>query len=328
MPAPSSSLATLRPDLSGSMMEFDLAADRQGFIGLRVAPVFEVQQASGNWGKIPIEQLLQTRDTERAPGSGYSRGKFTFQPSTFATREQGSEEPVDDNEAKLYANYFDAEMVSAERARDVVLRNQEIRVSNLIFNSGTWTGASLTTGVTNEWDDATAATPIVDVEAAVRKVWNNSGVWPNSLIITRTVFRNLRNCDEIIERIASSGAGSATKPTDITTTMLAQCFDLENIIVAGSSKNTAKVGQAATLAEIWSNEYAMVCYINPRASTDIKAPTIARTWHWGEDGSEIGGLMESYRDETIRGDVIRCRHQTGEEVIYTELGHLLSNITT
>ena len=328
MPSPSSSLATLRPDLAGSMMEFDLQADRNGFVGLRVAPVFEVQKASGNYGKIPVEQLLQYRDTERAPGSGYNRGKFTFLPATFATKEHGAEEPVDDNEATMYRDYFDVELVAALRARDAVLRNHEQRVADLLFNPTTYTGGSLTTGITDEWDDYTNAIPITDVENACRKVWSNSGMWPNSLIINRHVFRNLRLCTQIKNAITSSGAGTPAKASDITIEMLKAVFDLENIIVAGGAKNTANEGANAAFGKIWSDEYAMVCYIDPMASVDHKRPTIARTWHWGEDGSTIGAAIETYRDETVRGDVVRARMQTGEEIVYTELGHLLSNVTT
>jgi len=325
MPAPSSSLATLRPDLGGSMEEFDLAVNRAGFIGTRVAPIFNVARASGNYGKIPIEQLLQSPDTERAPGSGYNRGKFTFEPMTFATREHGIEEPIDDNEAAIYADYFDAEMVAAQRARHGLLLGLETRISSLIFNSTTWTGSSLFTNVGTEWSTAASATPITDVEAAIRKVYTNSGIWPNAIVMTRLVFRNLRNCAQIIDRIEASGAGSAAKPSDITPSMIAQCFDLDEVIIGGSTKNTANPGQTASLAPIWDDEYVMVCHIDQ--SNDIRRPTLARTWHYTGDGSSEEGTMETYRDETIRGDVVRCRMQTGEAVVYTELGHLLGNIT-
>ena len=42
----------------------------------------------------------------------------------------------------------------------------------------------------------------------------------------------------------------------------------------------------------------------------------------------IGGTVETYRDETIRGDVVRVRHDTDERIIYTELGHLLTSIAS
>src|SRR3712207_2374601 len=101
MPSPSSSLATFRPDLAASFEEFPLEMDQQGFIALRVLPVIETKKSSGTFGRIPLEQLLQNRDTLRAPGSGYNRGKFTFEPDSFATIERGVEEVVDDREAEM-----------------------------------------------------------------------------------------------------------------------------------------------------------------------------------------------------------------------------------
>src|SRR5690606_12564624 len=160
------------------------------------------------------------------------------------------------------------------------------------------TFASHTTGVSNEWHDPTNATPIDDVEAAVQSVWSASGLWPNAMIINRLVFRNLRNCDQIIDRIACSGAASPTKPTDITAQLLAQVFGLERIIVAGTAKNAENEGQAASIAPIWSNEYAMICRV--AETNDFQEPCIGRTFHWGEDGSEVGGTVETYRDETVR----------------------------
>ena len=325
MPSPTSSLATQRPDLA-TFLEFDLESEDQGFIAADVFPVIDVQSASGNFGKIPLEQLLQQRETRRSPGSGYSRSQWTFTPATYATYEHGAEEPVDDNEAQMYAEYFQAEQISTLRAFSAVLRNAEQRVADAVFNTSTWTGSSLTTAITHEWDDATNAVPLTDVEAAVQKIYDNSGLWANALIINRKVFRNLRNNDQIIERINASGAGSPSKATDVTTQMLSAVFDLPNIIVAGTSKNGAKEGQAASPTQIWSGEYAMVCKI--ASGPDMRDPCIGRTFHWSQDGSSIGGTVESYRDETVRGDVIRVRHQVAEVVLYPEAGHLLSNVTT
>lgn len=326
MPSPTSSLATLRPDLASSFMEYDLEADAMGYIGSRVLPVAEVGKQSGSFGKIPLEQLLQTRDTARAPGSGYTRGSWKFETSTYACEEHGAEEPVDDREAEMYRDYFDAEQISAARAYSAVLRNAEIRIANAVFNATTWTGSDLTTGITHEWDDHTNAVPIDNVEAAILKVYDNSGLWPNTLIINRKVFRNLRQCDQVIERIESSGAGNPTKASDVTVAMLAAVFDLDNIIVAGVSKNTADEGQTASISQIWSDEYAMVC--KTAMTNDFREPCIGRTFHWGEDGSMIGGTFESYREESVRSEIIRVRHDVDELILYPEAGHLLSNITT
>jgi len=308
------------------MEEFDLDSNVGGFAGMQVFPVLDVPMKSGIFGKIPLEQLLQNRDTARAPGSGYSRGKYKFETASYACKEHGAEEPIDDTEREMYAEFFDAELIATARARSAVLVNAEKRIADAVFNTTTWTGAPLTTTVTNEWDDASNATPITDVEAAVAKVYDGSGLWPNALIINRKVFRNLRNVTQIVNRITASGAGNPAKATDVTVQMLAAVFDLPYIIVAGGTHNSANEGATATPAQIWSNEYAMVARI--ATTSDFKEPCIGRTFHWAADGSQPMGIIETYRDEPVRSDIVRHRHDVDELLLYAEAGHLLSNITT
>jgi len=321
MPSPSSSLATLRPEL-GSVEEFNLQADRMGFIGTDVLPVLEVGVQAGAFGRIPIEQLLQNRDTVRAPGSGYSRGKFTFAPDSYACVENGAEEVVDDRQAKMYRNYFDAEQVAADRARDVVLREMEKRIAALVFNTTTWTGASLTTAVAVKWDVPATAVPITNVKAAAAKIYANSGMWPDTLIINRVVANLLPEVTQIIDRVKYSGH---TDPKNITAAALAQLFDVDRVLIAGSPKNTANEGAAMSLAPIWASTMAMLC--KTARTNDMQEPGIGRVFHWGEDGSDIGATIETYREEGVRGEVVRARNDVDEKIIYVEAGHLMTGIT-
>ena len=321
MPQPTSSLATLRPDIASSFESFDLAAEKEGYIARKVFPTVEVASQAGTFGRIPLAELLQQRDTRRAPGSGYARGNFTFQTANYACEEHGAEEPVDDREAKMYAEYFDAETIAASRAYNAVLRNAEARVASAVFNTSTWTGSALTTSVGTSWATIATATPLTNVEAAVQRVYDNSGLWPNAMIINRRVFRNLRNTVQVIDRIASSGAGDRTLASDITVQQLAQAFDLDYIIVAGGSQNNATEGQAAAVGQIWGNGFAMICKVATGA--DFREPCIGRTFHWSKDGSGIDGAFETYRDEVVRSNVIRVRQDVDEVVLYPQAGHLL-----
>jgi hypothetical protein len=325
MPSASNAITNLRPDLGGSFMEFDLEMDQMGFIGSRVLPVIDVPKATGSFGILPVEEMLKIRNTKRAPGAGYSRGEFKFETSTFTTEEHGAEEPVDDREASLYSEYFVAEQIAAMRARQAVLANYEARVAAAVFNTTTWNGASLTTGVSTEWSNAANGVPVTDVLTAGNIIYENSGYYPNALVINRRIFRNLKNNAQVIDRIVSAGAGAAAKAGDISAELLAQVFDLDYVIVAGASKNAANEGQAADLESFWSNEYAMLCRV--ATGSDIREPCIGRTFHWAEDGSTIGGTTEEYRDEAVRSKIIRVRHDVDEVIIYANLGHLLSNIT-
>jgi len=327
MPSPASSNAVLRPDLGLAVQEYDALADVNGFIGPRVLPVFESALQNAQFARIPIEALLQNPEVARAPGAAYNRGDWKYEKDNFATVEYGWEEPVDDRESRILARYFDSEVIAAQRAQSFVLRAAEMRIAAALFNEATFSA----TAVTNEWDDAANAEPIDDVEAAVRRVWARCGLWPNALVIDRSVFRNLRNCEQIVERINSQGAGNRTLPRDITAQMLATVFDLDEVIVAGSPtgnavKNTANEAKSVSISPIWSGEYAMVARI--ARTSDLREPCLGRTIHWGEDGSQIGGTFESYYSDERRSNIVRCRHDVHEKLLYTEAADLLSNITT
>lgn len=321
MPSSTTSLANQRPDLGESLQAFDVMMDAEGFIGQRVMPVLQVGVQSGTFGKIPLEQLLQNRETKRAAGGGYNRGNWKFTPGSFATEEHGVEEPVDDREAKMYTSYFDAEVISTMRAQRAILEAQERRVAAAVFNATTYSPTS----ITNEWDDYANATPISDVESKVQAIWGASGLWPNAMVINRKVFRNLRNCAQIVDRLKYQGFQDV-RPGNITVDALAQVFDIPFLLVAGGTKNTANEGQSASISSIWPDEY---CWIGRVATTqDFREPCVGRIFHWAADGSQERGLVETYRDETVRADIVRVRHDVDEVEILTACGGLLDNITT
>jgi hypothetical protein len=326
MPSPSTSLATLRPDIAAAFIEFELEAEAQGYIASQVLPAFDVQYAAGTYPIIPIETLLQNPETKRNNNSGYNRMDWNFDDATYRCDEHGLEGPVDDRTARMYKEYFDAEVQTSLILRAAIMRAAEKRVAAKLFNATTFT--SQTTSVTNEWDSnhTSNATPIANVNTAVNAVYDRTGVWPNALIINRKVFKNLKMLDEIIAAIASSGAGDPTKQADITAQMLAQVFDLDMVIVAGGSKNTADEGQTVAVEQVWSNEYAMVAKV--ARTNNFGEPCIGRILHYSDDGSTIGGTVEQYRDEHLRRDVLRVRHDVDEKILYTEIAQLLDNVTT
>lgn len=326
MPSPSSTLASLRPDLAGSLQEFALDMASQGFVGLQVAPVVEVDKPTGNRGVIPIEELLKPVDTRRAPGSEYKRAHYTFTADTFACEEHGVEEPVDRREAAMYRDYFDAELLAAQRARRTVMASYEARVAALVQSTSTWTGSLLTTAVSTPWSTTASATPLDDVENAKLLVFANSGLIANALIVGWKTYKRLRlntTSNQIVDRIKACGLYNPALKY-LSAAVLAELFDVRYFIVAGAVYNSAAEGQTFAGKTIWSNDRCMVARI--AETSDPREPCIARTFHWGEDGSTIGGLVESYYDERCRSDVVRCRMDTDEVIMYPEAGHLLTNV--
>lgn len=322
MPSPSASLVTLRPDLSQAFMQFDLMMGRQGFIAQEVAPVIDVAEPFGNFGIIPVGQLLQNPQTERSVRSAYQRGAFTFQPSTYQTVEHGWEEPVDEREAKMYGSYFNVELMCALRAYRFILQGFEQEAAGVYFNTGTFTGA-MTGAAAHLWSARTTATPRDDVETACQAVFANSGMWPNGIIMSRSLFRECIRTDDVTGLIKYSGLQDP-RMSEISAAALAQVFNVERIYVANQAQNTADEGQTASLSSIWDKTMCFVGVFADPNSEDFREPCVARTFHYAEDGSSIDVTMESYPDYRVRAEIIRARQQRQVKLLYPQAGYLIT----
>lgn len=323
------SSAITRYDLSMPFTEFDLMMNQKGFIGPQVLRPRLVGVQAADVGKIPIEALLQQHKTKRASGAGYRRGDFEFGKYNYATNEYGWEEPLDDRTLAIYADIIDAEDVHSMRAMGFVADEFERDVAAAIYDTATWTGAALTTTITNEWDDWSNATPIQDVHNAKEKVRTGSGLEPNALILNSWQLFNLCNCAQIVDRVKYVQRADQAS-------MLAAVADVlgvRHLLSAGGFTNTANPQQTAAISRIWSNEYMMVARVAETA--DPQEPCVGRTFIWTGDGPGAVGsdenlamVVEEYREEGVRGGVLRARNDRDIVIMYPEAAHLLSNAIT
>lgn len=321
MPSPSTTLSGFRPDL-GMLFQFDMEMNRNGFIANRVCPVVDVNDYKGTMGLIELKQFLKEPQTGRDSKGHYQRTDYNFKDFTYETVENGIELPIDRRRAAQYREWFDFEAMSTRIALDQVLRAYELRVASLLYNATTFT--SYKTDITHEWNDWTNAVPLTDVIKAKQSMWETTGLYPNALLCNKRQFNNLRMNTQVIDKLESGGAGETVKPGAVTRQMLADCFDIDEIIVSDSARDSANEGQDVSIAPMWSDEYAMLARV-ARTSNPEEA-CLARTIHWSEDGSQIGGTIETYYEDQSRGDVVRVRHETEEKVFYTALGHLFTNV--
>lgn len=317
MPRPTSATTTPRPELKELALEY--MEKQTDFIGLKILPTFEVGKQNGEYPVIPVEALLSVPTTRRAARAYYGRDDWEFELDSFDCVENGWEEPVDETEAKLYARFFDAEEVAMQRALSTILRVQEKRIADMLFNASNFTANS----VTNEWDDGANATPITDVKAGRLAVRNACGIEPNVLIVSYSTFLDLGLCAQIVDRVKY--IDSTIRAGDIPVSALAKVFGVQQVLVGSARYNSAKKGQSASLANVWNEEYAMLAVVNGK--NDLKQPCVGRTFQWTADSPD-NVMVESYDEPQSRSTVIRARQHTDEEVMLTQTAYLLSNITT
>ena len=283
--------------------------------------MFETVEQSGDYPKIKVEQFLKVQDTKRAPRAGYPRDDYEFDTGTYSCQDHGYEEPLDDVEARMYRRFFDAEEVAVIRATDKILRAREARVAAAVFDPSVIT---LTSAVATEWSTLATCTPKADIKTALDGLRSGRGIMPNAAVMSWKVFQNVLMSAELKSYL------QYTSPHLIETEqaqkdMLAKYFGVDRIVVGGAIYDSANKGQAASLTEIWDDEYVLVARLAVRAR-DLREPCLGRTFLWTGDSPQML-VTEQYREEQSRSNIYRVRHNVAEAFVFTGAGYLLSNIT-
>lgn len=333
MPQPTSDTVVSRPDLGVVVSEYRDTAIT-GAIAPRVMPFIPIAMQTAEFPVIPKEVMLKIHNTARAMRGRYPSSDWEFEMGRYATKENGWEEKIDDRERKLYATLFDSEVVATRRATKIVDLAQEKRVADKVFNATNFTAHA----VAHEWDDKANATPIDDVKAARLAVRAQCGMMANTLIISYTTFLDIKSCDQVLDKLLYTFPGIEIER--MTSQQLATLFDVQQVLVGGAIYDSADKGQDASISDLWDYEYAMltVCSNSP----DVSEPCIGRTFLWTEETPGDGQpVVETYRAEGNRSDIVRVRHDTDERLIRSfdnndavksdiaaVVSYLLSNIHT
>lgn len=323
---PTTAVFEPREDLGMRYDEFDLAMNQMGFIAHRVMPILTRDNASGKFPRLSLAQLLQTLNTTRNPDGSYNRSKREFGDDSYETAEHGLEATLDDRTISRYDDIIDAEAFEGEVLEHSLLLSYELAVAALLFNATTFSGK--TSAVGTEWSNKSSGTPVTDIKAKKQTIKLACGVKPNALIINDAVLDHLRVSAEIVDSLKYQGFQDA-RPGEISAQAVAISLGLDEIIVAEGIYNTVPAGGTAVLADIWDDEYALLCRV--AKTNNPMERCIGRTFMWAEEGAKNGERMgvigERYYEDARRGGVLRKRTDWGLKTLQLECGYLFSNIS-
>lgn len=311
MPSPRST-ATSRPDLGGVFEEIGPEALREGYVGLRVFPELVVASQSGVFKRVTAASRYASVDTTRANGGGYNRSLWQFEEDFYYTRENGIEEPIDEREERIYGDYFEAEVFAVERGRYALMSHWEKVIHDTLVAAVPSDARRVAAA---PWSDSIAARPINDVQAMKRRL-REKGILANQLVINHDDFLNIRNSEQVIDRIAGQGAGAPSTPEDINAQALARLFSIDEVVVASALANTANIARKAVFEDIWTQGTVIMHQV--ARGRDLRVPCSGRLIHWRGDGSDIDGMIETYREEDTRSDIVRIRNEAEAKIMHAE----------
>jgi len=316
---------TLRQDLMSLVEEIqfedlNLTADTIAV----PAPVAEV---TGYWPVLPREVRMKVPDTRRQADGSFNRDQWDWNSDSYLTYEYGFEEPVDMTSQEVNERFINQEAIAASLAWQKLLLGRESRVATALMNTTTFTGATNTVAVAEEWDDAANAVAWANIDAAAIILRGKTGYAKRSmsLIITDDNLDYVMRSTNVIANIKYT-RDIETMPREGKRRWFAEYLGIKEVLETSAIYDTSKLGgtfSATTAGKFWSNEYGMLCILDRSPSMMqtgvIKQPVFSQ---YAQDY-----VMESYEEPAQRKLIIRAREYRGIKV-NADYGVLLTNMKT
>lgn len=228
--------------------------------------------------------------------------------------------------------------LSADRDATIFLTQQamtsrEVAWATKYFGTGIWTGnavgaansdAAFTNAVNLAFWDSPTSTPITDVKQAKTFVRLNSGGFaPNKMVLSRPVFDRLVDHPDFIDRVKY---GNTSGPAMANRAIMAQLFELDEILVMDAIVNSAGEGVAESNSFIGGLSAGL--FYAPK-NPGLMTPAAGYTFNWtGLLGSvgNAGSRIKSFRLEQLASDRLEIDQAYSFGLVSVDCGFFFSNI--
>lgn len=309
--------AVPRADLLGIFKEW--SPENQSFIALEIFPVIKTRMKAAKFSTLVRENHGKDVETIRGEDGSYNEIDLRKDDGSFSCIDRGLKYRLNDDDEVFYADQFDLESVATEVLAETMKIEREKRVAALVQST-----TQFALGNNNYVDKsgsswATSTNPVEQhihdsMEAHVKLC----GKVPDTLVVSfKTVNDMLRN-DDLNGRLSTSKDQSYQDRFNA----LAKLIGLRRILVGDAVYDTKEEGIDHVGGTIWSDSYATLCVTAPQGS-NLSMGCVGRTFVWTESADAEDVVIETYRDEDKRSNMIRARQFCDENLIDNQYGYMI-----
>lgn len=294
--------------------------DPSGFVH-RVFPTIGSDKQGGRYASYAKGPWLKSQLELRAPGAKSAEVHYTASTTAYFIDVVGGHIPIDEQTEANADEPFNPRGDSTLFLAQQVMLYKEIDWASKYFVSGVW-GTDATPGTLWSADNST---PLKDLETGIYTIQSNTGANPANmkLILGRKVWKTLKNHSDIVARV--NAGQTPNGPAMVNLNALAALLGIGEVMVMGAIKNTADLGQTASLSFIGGDNDALLVYVNPRPSR--LTPSAGYTYAWtGLLGANAeGGRMTSWYEPSLKSNVLEVEIAVQFAVTGTDLGYFFLN---
>ena len=292
-----------KPNLYLTNMSMAYFADPEDFVAPSVFPICPVQLSTSSYYVFDKADLARD-NVKRKPDYG------KVQPAIFSQHDATYTCEVDqiivgiDQIRTLDYTRSRAPGVADPRRAKVRFATEQLRIhldrvfGENFFKPGVW--ANEWEGVTGtpsgsqfkKFDDANFA-PVDFFDKRVRDIKQQGRRKPNRLVLGYDAYLGLKENPDLLDRVKYTG--TTANPANVTPSVLAQLFGVEQVKILESTHNAARLGEAENMQFICDTKGALLCYATPTPSID--EPSAGYIFTWDMLGNGMYMALDQYEGE-------------------------------
>ena len=292
--------------------------EAKDFIADKLCPIVPVDHKTNIYPVYTKEYWLTSNAALRAPGTESAGRGFgidftnTYNCQQFSIHYDVPDQIRANTDAPLNMDRDATLLVTQD-----LLINKEIRLHNALLKPGIWTkdyagtATGSGSGEVKQWSKS-GSDPISDIYAGKVYVKMLTGKEPNKMVISRDVFEVLKKHPAIIDRYKYT---TSNVPT---IAMLAQLFEVDEILVSNAVVNTANEGGTFSGNFLMSSS-VLLAYVAPGAG--LMQPSAAYNFSFNTSGMPGATVaVKSFRMEWLETDRIEGTTFFDPKLIANDLG--------
>jgi len=239
-------------------------------IGQMLLPVADVPNRNMRVIKFGKE-AFRKRNTRRAPGAETMRVEYGYASDPISLYQESLEGLVPDEQSQEAAKVpsIDLGAEATREVQDIIQLGREIQIAELVRAPATYAADHVEAlAGADKWSDP-ASDPLAVMDEARETIRRKIGRYPNMLELGALPFRALRRHPKIKEQFKYVSAES------VTTAMLAQYFDIEQVVVGRAVYLPENANDDADAQDVWGND-AILCY--KPTQTSFRVPAFGYTY--------------------------------------------------
>jgi len=238
----------------------------EAYVGELLCPVYEIGKQSGTYFVHGHRDSLAYPSDAVAPGGKVNELDSTITQTSITLQERSLKQFVNQETLDNQDEPLNELMDATGHVLDGLQHNREGRIETLIITGGNYAGNTAAIAAGDRWDTAAGGDPASDVDTA-RASCRPGG--PGTKLVAAmdpTTFNVLKRHQAILDSFKYTSVPSPKRGRE----MLADYFDVEDVVVGKTLEDTANTGQVEATGFVWSTAFfALLCVAPANAAKGI-----------------------------------------------------------